>query len=42
MSLVIWSFVFASPLCSEIGGIVLRERWEVKGQLPQEQSLGWK
>lgn len=23
--------MFASLLCSEIGGIVLRERWEVKG-----------
>lgn len=38
--LVIWSLVFASPLGSEIGGIVLRERWVVKGLLPQEQSLG--
>lgn len=41
-SLVIWSLVFASLLCSEIGGIVWRERWVVKGLLPQGQGLGWR
>lgn len=32
------SLVFASLLCNEIDGIVLRERWVVKGLLPRSRA----